>query len=162
MRSAGSFMTFHEPSRGDLEFFGTIRHHSAPTWKLRLLRDRTGPVPLLPSTCFDSVALFQTGLAMSTLFSCKRFPPREGPVPTLHFCRLTCNNCCSACGAARQWQKGLLLLEPSGPPWNGFGKIQSDVSLLCCCRLASLSRRMQTGAVAYNSVMEEHVWAVLL
>ncbi|CAE7253536.1 tfdA [Symbiodinium sp. CCMP2592] len=44
--------------------------------------------------------------------------------------RLTVNNCCVACGAARQWQKGLLLLDPTGPPW------------------------MQTGAVAFNSVME--------
>ncbi|CAE7231557.1 tfdA [Symbiodinium sp. CCMP2456] len=44
--------------------------------------------------------------------------------------RLTLNNCCAACGPARQWQKGLLLLDPMGPPW------------------------MQTGAVAFNSVME--------
>ena len=71
--------------------------------------------------------------------------------------RLTVNNCCSACGAARRWRMGLLLVEASLPARTGFEDIGSRLGP----PVRGLPLRTPTSAIAYNSVMEDP-WSVVV
>ena len=104
-----------------------------PQFLPRPLQARTGPAPLQRWSSFGSVAFCQTGYRAVILQASpqavveKLLRPLTLAGDATARClpalqsghRLTVNNCCAACGAARQWQKGLLLLDPTGPPWTG-------------------------------------------